>query len=48
MLNQQIAYAVCEHNAKFPDLIFHVNGGNPKKKQKKNPKEDTNLVDTHI
>lgn len=35
VLKQRVAYAVCEHNAKFPDLIFHVNGGNPKKKKKK-------------
>lgn len=33
-LKHPTAYAVCEHNTKFPDLIFHVNGGNPKKKKK--------------
>lgn len=32
VLKYRISYAVSEHNAKLPDLIFHVDGGNPKKK----------------
>lgn len=42
VLKQRIAYAICEHNTKFPDLIFHVSGCHPKKIQ------DTNLVDAHF